>query len=144
VLEGLNDIVTPESIPLVPQTIGWLVLLIVVIVATLAIVVVVRRRYRRNAYRREALEIVNDTPLAELPALVKRVALVHAPRSDIAALTGDEWLQYLDRSYGGNGFTEGPGRILATLSFDPSAAAQVASTEELRALISTWVRKHDV
>jgi Ca-activated chloride channel family protein len=143
-IEGLNDIVVPESIALVPQTVGWVILLAVAIGAVVAAGIALRRRYLRNAYRREALALVPSTPLPELPALVKRVALAAAPRTEVAAPTGDAWLAFLDRTYGGTSFSQGPGRMLATLSFAPLPDDRSGSADELRALVSLWVRKHRV
>ncbi|KPK14138.1 MAG: hypothetical protein AMJ67_16675 [Betaproteobacteria bacterium SG8_41] len=142
-LEGLNDIVVPEPVSLLPQAPGWIALGVVAIALLVTFAVLALRRYRRNAYRREALMLVEATPLDSLPALVKRVALAAAPRAEVASLTGDDWLAFLDRSYGGDGFSDGPGRALASLSFEPSAIDQ-RSSADLRDLVATWIRKHRV
>ena len=142
-LEGLNDIVVPEPVSLVPQTAGWIVLGVVIIAALTAWAAFAWRRYRRNAYRREALDLLDTTPPQELPALVKRVALAATPRTEVASLTGDPWLEFLDRTYGGNGFSNGPGRALATLSF-AAAAPDAGVPGELHDLVALWIRKHRV
>jgi hypothetical protein len=142
-LEGLNDIVVPEPVSLLPQAPGWIALGVFIIALLVTIAVLAWRRYRRNAYRREALALVESTALDSLPALVKRVALAAAPRAEVASLTGDDWLAFLDRTYGGDGFTNGPGRALAALSFQPAALDQ-RSSAALRQLVATWIRKHRV
>ena len=142
-LEGLNDVVVPEPVSLMPQSIGWVVLGVAVLAVLGVVALLVWRRHRRNAYRRAALAQVQATPLVALPALVKRVALAAAPRAEVAALTGEAWLAFLDRTYGGNGFTNGPGRALASLSFDP-AAADEQSAAELRRLVALWIGRHRV
>jgi hypothetical protein len=86
-LEGLADIVVPEPVSLTPQTAGWIILGVIVIALLATVAVLAWRRYRRNAYRREALALVESTPLIALPALVKRVALAAAPRTEVASLT---------------------------------------------------------
>lgn len=142
-LEGLADIVVPEPVSLMPQTVGWIVLGVIVIALLATVAVRAWRRLRRNAYRREALALVESTPLIALPALVKRVALAAAPRTEVASLTGDAWLTFLDRTYGGDGFTNGPGRLLATVSFSPAPDDQ-RSSADLRNLVAIWIRKHRV
>lgn len=142
-LEGLNDIAVPEPMSLLPQAPGWIVLGAIVIALLVTIAALVWRRYRRNAYRREAVALVESIPLDSLPALVKRVALAAAPRTEVASLTGDDWLAFLDRTYGGDGFTNGPGRPLAALSFQPTALDQ-RSSDHLRQLVATWIRKFRV
>lgn len=142
-LEGLNDIVVPDPVSLMPQTAGWIILGAIVVAVLVTFTVLAWARYRRNAYRREALALVESTPLAALPALVKRVALAVALRTDVASLTDDAWLAFLDRTYGGTGFSSGPGRPLASLSFDPAAPDQRES-EDLRRLVAVWIRNHRV
>ena len=142
-LEGLNDIVVPDPVSLMPQTVGWIILGAIVVAVLVTFTVLAWARYRRNAYRREALALVESTPLAALPALVKRVALAVAPRTDVASLTDDAWLAFLDRTYGGTGFSSGPGRPLASLSFDPAVPDQRES-EDLRQLVALWIRNHRV
>ncbi|NIM02313.1 MAG: DUF4381 family protein, partial [Acidobacteria bacterium] len=44
-----------------------------------------------------------DDAIAALPVLVKETALTYRPRSEVAALSGDSWLRFLDESYGGDG-----------------------------------------
>lgn len=143
IVEGLNDIVVPAPVSMMPQTIGWVVLGAIAVLTVVAAVLWARRRYVRNAYRREALAVLDQTPLAALPALVKRVALAAVPRTEVAALTGDAWLAFLDRTYGGRGFTSGPGKALASVSFDP-AAADERSAADLRQLVARWIRRHRV
>lgn len=143
VLEGLNDLVVPEPVSMMPQTVGWVVVCMAVLAVFGVLGFRIWQRHRENAYRRAALALVDTTPLTALPALVKRVVLAAAPRSDTASLTGDAWLAFLDRSYGGDGFTRGPGRALAAASFDPAATGKHAPAE-LRHLVALWIRKHRV
>ena len=142
-LEGLNDIVVPEPVSLMPQTMGWIVLGVVIITMLATWAALAWRRHQRNAYRREALALLETTRPQALPALVKRVALAAAPRTEVASLTGDSWLAFLDSSYGGHGFSNGPGRALATLSFAP-AAPDAGVPADLHDLVALWIRKHRV
>ena len=80
-----------------------------------------RRRRAANLYRRQALAELDalvaalgakggrHQVAARLPELLKRVALHVEPRAAVAGLSGAEWLAELDRLYGGDGFTQGPG-----------------------------------
>jgi hypothetical protein len=94
-LSRLNDIVAPPPVPWWPPAPGWWLLgaALLAVIATLSWAALLH--YRRNAYRRAALaEIdaigkVNDpASAAALSAVLKRVALVAYPRSDVASLTG--------------------------------------------------------
>ena len=72
----------------------------------------------------------------ELPALVKRVALQAWPREQVASLTGADWLAFLDESYGGDGFANGPGRCLSDLAYGGGDGADAA------VLVREWIRRH--
>ena len=72
---------------------------------------------------------------------MKRTALACRPRVEVAALTGDAWLRFLDESYGGDGFTRGAGRALTALAYE---ASPEVDGDALVPLVRDWIRKHDV
>jgi hypothetical protein len=43
--------------------------------------------------------------------------LAYSPRDVVAGLTGENWLQWLDRGLDGKPFSEGAGRILESLPY---------------------------
>jgi Domain of unknown function (DUF4381) len=152
-IAGLLDIPLPAAISLWPET--W-VSRIVVAIAAAAIgagVWALLARWFANRYRRAALAELDDiarrtgrAPFASVPALavlVRRTALAAFPRSTISALDGDAWLGFLDASYGGRGFSEGPGRALgvAVYSQRPLPPEQVGALTDL---IRRWIRTHHV
>jgi len=115
------------------------------------------RRQRANLYRQQALDHLNTIEqslsatatrtdaLGALPVLVKRTALACRSRSEVAALSGDAWLLFLDESYGGTGFTAGPGRLLPALAYATPATMKTLPAEELSdliRLIRLWIRRH--
>ena len=78
--------------------------------------------------------------------VLKRTALATFPRESVAGLTGTDWLAFLDRTGGTRDFTEGPGRALTTLAYDPRAAERV-SDDDARAAhraCTAWVQRHRV
>ena len=160
---NLHDIVLPEPVSWMPQTAGWWALLAVAVVALAWATLAGLRRRRANRYRRVALARLDRieqaladpnaraTALTELPVLLKRTALACQPRSEVACLTGDPWLRFLDASYGGNGFTEGPGRLLPVLAYEapgpgveegPDARAVPDQIPDLLRLIRHWILRH--
>ena len=131
----------PEPVPpsLWPETVGWLWLGVALILLLAWLAYRWHRAYRANAYRRAALDAIAaaaDDPAA-LAAIVRRTALAAYPRTELAQLHGESWLAFLDRSYGGTGFTAGPGRAIATAPYQPSPTAP-----ELGAVVAEWVRRH--
>jgi hypothetical protein len=66
---------------------------------------------------------------------------------DVAALSGDAWLAFLDRTYGGDGFTKGPGRLVALAAYEPDADLRGIVESDARAvfvLAREWIRRHRV
>ena len=64
-----------------------------------------------------------------------------------ARSTGEAWLRFLDRSYGGKGFSEGPGRRLPTIAYaTPARAVELPDDEQaaLFRLVRRWIRRHRV
>jgi hypothetical protein len=158
-LEGLHDIVVPTAVSWAPRSAGWYGLAVVAAAVVAWGVWVGYRRHLANRYRRTALKalaaieqrVATPDPagraraLAGLPTLLKRTALAAGHRLEVASLTGDAWLSYLDDTYGGTGFSAGPGRLLPTLAYaSPSRFGDIAPTDvsALLALTRTWIRRH--
>lgn len=157
-LDSLHDIIVPAAAPWWPPARGWWWL--VALILWVAAVGGLRRwhRHQQNRYRREALaEIGRCEPLLRDPALriagisaialiLKRAALSAWPRKQVASLTGQAWLAFLDRTNGGQRgkFINGPGHWLETAAFDPERAAMLDETgaHELAALARNWIMHH--
>jgi Domain of unknown function (DUF4381) len=155
-LDNLRDIVGPAPIPWWPPAPGvWLLLGLVAVwlAAGLGLWWV---HWRRQAYRRAGLRELRGiavrlshaperaAALVDLAALLKRVALVAYAREQVAALSGNAWLTFLDRTGGTARFTQGPGAVLAEVSSRPSLGAALDPTQ-VAALVSTaqdWIRRH--
>ena len=144
-MQDLHDIVLTEPIAYVPQTTAWYVLFAVLLMMMVAGWTAWRRHERKNRYRKLALHRLSDIAkreaYEELPVLVKQTALNAYARAEVASLSGDAWLQFLDESYGGQEFTRGAGRILPTLAYGPSSDVAV---DDVIPLVRRWIRKHDV
>lgn len=145
-MDQLKEIALPQAVSWMPQTSGWYILgAILLVAAAWAIARYVRHR-RLNRYRVEALaeleRIRKASALVELPALVKRVALQITPRKRIASLTGEPWLAFLDKSYGGTGFSQGPGKMLPVIAYQSPSAITNEQAQSLFDLIADWIRKH--
>jgi Domain of unknown function (DUF4381) len=155
-LDNLRDIVEPAAIPWWPLAPGVWLLLALVAVWTVAMLGLWWVRWRRQAYRRAGLRELHEiaarlhtaperaAALVDLAALLKRVALVAYAREHVAALSGDAWLAFLDRTGGTARFTRGPGAVLAEVSSRPGlgAALDAAQVTTLVATARDWIRWH--
>ena len=156
-LTGLKEIVLPEPVSYVPQTTAWYILFGLIFLTGIWLA---RRWYRRwaaNRYRKAALQRLAEielnlsgsdsraTSISALPVLVKQTTLAFVARDKVAGLSGKVWLAFLDSTYIGRAFTEGPGKLLPELSYWPIPKLARVPDEELQALIGLlrkWIRRH--
>jgi hypothetical protein len=103
----LRDLHLPEMIGWWPLAPGWWFLIAMAVAGLAYLLYRSFRKWRRNASRRVALrelariqkefkEGVDEISLAiELSELLRRTMLAYAPRSEVAGLTGENWLRWL-------------------------------------------------
>ncbi|WP_353476742.1 DUF4381 domain-containing protein (plasmid) [Salipiger sp. H15] len=130
----------PAQVSYAPQTAGWWVMAAAALIVLAALVWALLRHRRANAYRRaalRALEQADDDP-AQIAAVLRRTAVAAYPRRQVAKLYGEAWLNFLDTSFAGEGFADGPGRVLSSAAYRPVAAADPL----LRSLAERWIRSH--
>ena len=135
--DQMHDIVLPDPISWWPLAPGWWVILLLLTLAMVWIITAAYRRWKKNAYRRAALRELKNISPADIPALVKRVSLSIYPREQIATLSGEAWLEFLDQSGNTQDFTQGPGRHLLELSYNPHA--KNIPIADLTQVIRQWV-----
>lgn len=174
-LRSLQEIAPPPPVSYFPQTGGWLVLLGLLLLVLTVWLWRRWRRYQSNRYRREARAELDGlqsrlgepehyaSSLAALPALIKRTTLGFAPRAQVAALSGEDWLRFLDATLaaktktktavsadiGENApdtpFQRGAGRLLWSCAYRDAAFLRAIprdDSEALCALLRRWINDH--
>ncbi len=156
-LEKLHEILMPEPVSWVPQTIGWYAVFGLILFGIGWWVYGRLRRFRENQYRRLALDELavieqelqrpekRAKVLTEIPVLLKGTALSAFPRSEVAALSGGGWLAFLDNTMGGKNFTEGEGRLLPELAYGPVRRIEQLPAEQIGKLLQIvrkWIKVH--
>jgi hypothetical protein len=146
----LRDIRPPGEPSLWPPAPGWWLLAALVL---LGIGLIARRgwsAWRRERRRRRVIaelegwrgEIAAPVLAAGISALLKRAALARFGRRDVAALTGDAWLDFLDHTGGDGRFAHGPGRLLAETPYAPATELDAEQTTALIDLAHDWLRRN--
>lgn len=152
-LSQLRDIHLPDPVGLWPLAWGWWLLIALFAIALMAGLYHWRRHQRQRRYRRQAkaeLESAyrdyrdnGDTSryLQNLSLTLRRAALTAFPRSQVAGLKGEAWLEFLDQSLPGSQtpFTQGEGRVLALGPYQPKPQANVKA---LHRLAKDWIENH--
>lgn len=144
----LRDLHLPEAISWWPLAPGWWVL---IAVALLGLGFLLRQWLRaraRGAARRYALQQLNviaddfdehRNPVsfgASLSELLRRTMLAYAPRANVAGLTGEDWLHWLDRDLAQPVFANGPGRQLLDLPYrNPDSDLSIEDKDKLVAAV---------
>ncbi len=135
----LRDLHLPDPVGWWPPAPGWW-LLAALVVAALAFFgrrwlrERARARARRHALR-QLDRYVDDyarhgnavTLGVDLSELVRRTMLAYAPRGEVAGLTGEAWLEWLDRDLDRPVFRQGQGRPLVEWPYrDPTTAVDAS------------------
>ena len=144
-LSQLRDIHLPAPVSWWPPAPGWWLLAALLLIA-LGAAYLLYRWHRRARWRRTALAELGQLRgataerfLGEVSVLLRRVAVSRFPRRDVAALTGEDWLAFLDRTLGdGTPFQSGAGRVLAS---GPYAGKTDVNKEALHALCARWIKR---
>ena len=144
----LRDIHTMDTLSALLQTPStWLGLLLVTGLITLTYYAL-NKRYSKNAFKREAIENLEQLSLNEentlffiqsINRLLKQTALATHPKENFARLTGNQWLLFLDRTGNTNQFTEGNGKILGSGPYQSNPI--IDDHEKLLNLAINWVRE---
>ena len=145
-LENLHDLVMPVPVSWWPPAPGWVIVSALLVMVLGWWLIRTIQHWQSNSYRREALVLLEKIggSEAELPTLIKRVALSAYPRERVASLTGEQWLAFLDQTGHTDVFTMGAGRWLARLAYEPQLTASLSTTElnGLRTAVRDWILRH--
>jgi hypothetical protein len=150
-LQQLRDIHIPAAVSWWPPAPGWWLLLIVAVASLAAALFWLRNYRRKNRYRRLALQHLqtlrgqwqqqrDDNALTQaINRLLKQTALAAYPRQRVAALTGADWLLFLDSGLKQPRFSEPALRALASTY---QAAPPTISASALFDASEYWIRRH--
>ena len=153
-IHGIDEIILPDAVSWWPTAPGWKVLAIIIVILLLFICVRWMKRWWRNRYRREALRQLMQVQqhagkqlqevVAVLPYYLKVTALQAYPRQDVASLSGEHWLAFLDKQYSGAVFSDGIGRKLLAVAYLPQEQWQLSErdSEALISMSRLWISKH--
>ncbi|MBP1886849.1 DUF4381 domain-containing protein [Sinorhizobium mexicanum] len=158
-LRDLADVALPAPVSMLPQTWGWAVLGAIILAAVAAALWLWLRRRATNRYRREALSelagieqyladpATRGMALAQLPPLLKRVALAAWPRETVADLNGPLWVGFLAARSGGARLSPEFTRFFEEAEYRGEDALGLTDEKRARAYAAAarqWIEGHDV
>lgn len=149
---NLRDIHLPHPVSWWPPAPGWWVLLflgLLIVFSVWLFRLIQRRRSVRVAAFKE-LQMISHVfsqkgdahqLVTSLSILLRRICLSYFPRTDVAGLTGEKWLEFLDHCLDwGNvqaRFSQGAGRALIVAPYQPQATLH---GEQLLNLCQYWIK----
>ena len=150
-IDQLAPIIPPETVSFWPLQPAWYVLIgLVLILIGLGIYRYLKYR-KKNRYRLIALQEIENiksqdaggTELIVLNTILKATALQGFPRSAVASLYGEEWLNFLDSTATGSNFQEA-GDILVNAAFQKAETLEIKSHQwkNLLDMSKYWIKKH--
>ena len=145
------EVASPGPISWLPQTAGWWW------VGALLLVLLARyswqrlQHWYRNRYRREAaaqlqqLAKTNDptTLVAALNRLLKRTALAAFSREQVASLSGQDWVNFLNDKCAAAPFSPEQGQLLAIAAYSNNPSMTPDTAQQLLAACLTWLGEHE-
>jgi len=148
---NLRDIHLPEPISWWPVAPGWWLLLAAVILLV-AIIIFSRKVYKSRQLKRDVhaeLEFIkqqyqaagNKSQLAKsLSILLRRASISFYPATNIAGLTSEDWLTYLDNTNASKntGFQSEIGKTLITAPYLPDNSKLDYDADALIKLCESW------
>lgn len=150
-LAQLHPLREPPAIGWWPPAPGWWIGLALVLIGLAGLGWLAYRRWRSNRYRRRALrqleslrqelaaEPDSQRYAAAVNALLKAAALEAYPRQQVAALSGQEWIEFLNT---GSGCTRSPGFQATFTAAIYSAARNDLDRTAVQSAATNWIRWH--
>lgn len=117
----LRDIHLPDAISWWPPAMGWWILAVLIPLCSYLIFRLYKRLTRKTALKfaknqLQALkldeQLTKQEKLIALSSLMRRTAISLYPRSEVASLTGEAWLNFLDHSIPVRSFNSDIGWLL--------------------------------
>ncbi len=150
----LRDIHLPEPISWWPIAPGWW-MLIASLFLIIAVIFILRKIYLGRQLKRDItaeLENIkqhfhktqNKSQLAKsLSILLRRASISYYPKTNIAGLTGEHWLAYLDKTNvkrsKNNSFKSNTGEVLLSAPYLPDNTKLDFDTQSLIELCESWL-----
>jgi hypothetical protein len=151
----LRDIHLPDPISWWPIAPGWW-LLIVSLLLIIAVIFISRKIYLGKQLKRDIISELeniklqfnktqNKSQLAKsLSILLRRASISYYPENNIAGLTGNNWLNYLDitnsNASADRVFQSDTGEVLLSAPYLPDNSIQDYDAKALIQLCESWLR----
>lgn len=147
----LGPLYEPAPVGFHFETIGWPILFSILGVLVIVILLKVGLNYYQNAYRRQAIHLINTIEnrfqseqevacINDMMVVLKQVSLTTYSRNEVADLAGTAWLEFLESKAKGASFLKYDKVLSQALYQD-----KIEQPEEVKQLFSSskkWINHH--
>jgi len=154
-LDNLRDIHIPSDVSLWPPAPGWWILAVLVLLISFWTFNKLRAQHQKKQLFRATHTELDDLEnrfqehqdkvrlIKEYSILLRRVAIVVFSRDSIAALTGSQWLTFLDQAIDEQYFNSNAGRLLIQIPYRRESNTETLIEESdftaLQSAIHHWL-----
>ena len=146
VLRGFNEIVATAEIVWLPQAPGWYVLGTLLAIWSIRVTWRGTRLWWRNRYRREAIRALSMAGSAPAPTAVNEVlklaAMSASSRAQVAALTGQVWIDWLNSRVSEAVFSAESLQLLGHAQYEPNIRTDQMMLATLAREAQRWLYIH--
>jgi len=144
-------VLAPDAIGWLPTAPGWRYVGVVLLLLASWRMWLHWQKCRRNRYRRAALQELdrlissghrNSGLLQSLSALLKATALQAYPRVEVACLSGDNWLRWLNERSDNACFSGNSANLLTESVYQAPGETPAADIQQLLSETREWIRLH--
>lgn len=149
----LDPYIAPAPVQFVPEAPGWYAMGILLLLLVLFAVSIAYRKYRKNRYRRTALEwfarqekkfLENKDYIRWVYTanmLAKRISVRVYGKADAASLRQDEWIAYLNQKCPSVSFTAADKETIQAV-YNPQSVIREQQAADFSIKIKQWIKKH--
>ena len=147
--DDLGNILEPDPLVFTFETIGWKILAVLLFMGATLILFRRLKLYRKNKYRREAIEklklvkeenVTSQQKINHLNVILKQVAIIAFGREQVAALYGDEWFSFLDSKHKNSDFSKYANSFKNALYNGEGVDQQ--TLEAISGITKKWINQH--
>ncbi|WP_298622232.1 DUF4381 domain-containing protein [uncultured Legionella sp.] len=151
-LAQLKDIHLPEPVSWWPLATGWYGLMLLIVLILMFITYRVYKRHINGLAKNKALLLLKtykehydkernaQITSARISELLRRVALVYYPRTEVAAIHGDEWVDFLNKTSKKLDFKP----VKAMLLESPFKTGESVDLQPLFTRAEQWIKQRGV
>ncbi len=148
----LNPIIDADPVQFTMDTIGWKILFILLLSALFVMIYKYYLHYKKNAYRRVAVSKIQELSLdnksstsfliSQIMFELKQTALQSYDRKTVAALEGEKWLQFLDKTKKQSTFSKHHDIIVSAIYKDEFEKNDSFNLNDFAEMSINWIEKH--